>query len=102
MRSCSFVEAPNCSIAQIREGRIFVLGYEIYPVANSEINYSEGQVVFYKVDDRASLNQAVETANLSEKILLLPINLAFEVFNCFKELEQENERKIKDMFTSTN
>lgn len=108
-RSCSFVEAPNCSVAQIREGRIFVFRYEIYPVTNSEVNYSEGQVRFYysnknknkskTMDTWHSLNQAITTANLSETVLLLPLNIAFEVFKAFEELDEENERKIRSLFS---
>ena len=100
-RSSSFVEAANCSIAQIREGRVFVFGTPIYPIANSEINYSEDKVRFFKeVDNWHSLNQAVETNDLSKTVLFLPLNLAFEVFKAFEEIDKENEQRIKNMFTS--
>lgn len=98
-RSSGFVNAANCSIAQIREGRVFVFGSPVYPIANSEIDYSTGKVAFYKeVDGWHSLNQALEQNDISKTVLLLPLNLGFEVLNCFKELEEENERKIRGLF----
>ena len=98
-RSSNFVNAANCSIAQIREGRVFVFGTPVYNVTNSEINYSEDKVRFFKeVDNWHSLNQAVETTDISKTVLFLPLNLAFEVFKAFQELDKENERRIKTLF----
>lgn len=92
-------ENPNCSIAQIREGRVFVFGWPIYNVVNSEIDYSKGKAIFYKeMDNWHSLNQAVETNDISKTVLLLPLNIACEVFKAFQEIDKENERRVEKIF----
>lgn len=91
---------PNCSVAQIREGRVFVLGSPIYNVVNSEIDYSQGKAILYKeVDGWHSLNQAIETNDISKTVLLLPLNIAFEVFAAFKEIDKINEQRVERLFT---
>lgn len=98
-RESKYVEAPNCSIAQIREGRVFVFGFQIYNVANSEIDYSKDKVRFYKqMDNWHSLDQARQTIDKPETVLLLPINLAFEIFKAFEDVDKENEDKINKLF----
>lgn len=100
LRGCKYNDAPNCSVAQIREGRVFVFGSPIYNIADDEIDYSKGQVAFYKeVDGWHSLNQAIEQNDISQTVLLLPLNIAFEIFECFKEVNKENERRLSRLFT---
>lgn len=95
-RSSDFVNAPNCSICQIRQGKIYVFRREIYYTWDSEIDYSKDKVAFYEVDRLYSLNQAPESIS-QQKIIHLPLNIAFEIFNAFKELDKENERRIKEI-----
>jgi hypothetical protein len=96
-RQSKYNEAPNCSIVQIREGQVCVFGRRLYTTPNTEINYREDKVRFYEVDGIHSLNQSVD--NPKPKTYHLPINLAFEIFAAFKEIDQENLRKIERLFS---
>jgi hypothetical protein len=97
LRSCKYVkgESPNCSVAQIREGSCYVFGKQLYHTIGPEIDYSHDKVTFYVVEGIHSLNQSVD--NPKPTILHLPLNIAFEVFECFKEIEKENERRLQTL-----
>lgn len=97
-RSCTFVEAPNCSLCQICDGTATIFGKRCYSLANPEVDYSKGQVTFYEVDSLHSLNQAPETAG-KPKVFYLPLNTAWEVFKCWEDIDKENERRISNLFT---
>ena len=98
LRNSKFVNASNCSSVQIRESKVYVFQTELYYTVNpdSEIDYSHDKVPFYVVEGIHSLNQSVD--NPKPAILHLPINLAFEIFDCFKELEIENVERVKRLF----
>lgn len=97
LRSCKYVkgESPNCSVAQIREGSCYVFKRQLYSTVDSEIDYSKDKVTFYEVESIHSLNQSVD--NPKPKVLHLPLNIAWEVFECFKEIDKENERRIQTL-----
>lgn len=101
-RSCRFANAANCSVAQVCEGRVFVFGSPIYNVADSEIDYSKDKVAFYKeVDGWHSLNQAPGQNDMSKTVLFLPLNIAFQVFHAFEQVDRENYEKIERLSHKT-
>ena len=95
-RSCKYTESPNCSVAQIREGSCVVFGKQLYTTVDSEIDYSHDSVTFYVVEDIHSLNQSID--NPKPAVLHIPLNIAWEVFKTFEELDKENERRIEKIF----
>jgi len=44
-----------------------------------------------------SLNQAPESLS-QQKTISLPLNISFEILEAFKELEKENEQRVKEIF----
>lgn len=98
LRSSKYVNSPNCSVCQICQGKIYLFQTEIYYTLDPEIDFSEDKVAFYEVDSVYSLNQAPETIS-QRKTIYLPLNIAFEILDTFKEIEKENEQRISRLFT---
>ena len=95
-RNSAYVDSPNCSICQICEGQATVFGRRIYSTANTEIDYTKGEAKFYEVEHLHSLNQSID--NPKPKVFYLPLLTAWEVFNCFSEIDKENVRRVETLF----
>ena len=94
MRASNYVGADNCSIVQIVDGEVTVFGHRIYLTEDNEIDYSQNSVTFYEFDGGTySLNQAPESAT-SCKTIKVGLNIAFDIFQAFKEIIKINERKL--------
>ena len=96
VRESKFNDAPNCSVAQIREGMCVVFGKPIYTITDPEVDYSNGWVTFYEVEDLHSLDQS--NSNPKPKTIHIPLNIAIEIFYCFKDMEKLNVEKIERIF----
>lgn len=98
LRNSKYVKAPNCSVIQIRDSQVYFLKTRLYNTVDSEIDYSKGYVEFYEMDNLHSLNQAAEAVS-QFKTIHLSLNIAFDVFQAFKEVDEENVERVKQLLS---
>ena len=99
-RSCKYTEAPNCSVVQIAENKVLLFGRELYvtDTSGSIIDYRKGTALFFYKTDRGSLNQDPAAPRVEFKTVEISLNIAFDIFKAFEEIDKENERRIKALF----
>lgn len=98
-RRTSYNDAPNCSLARIKDNRVFIFDRELYNTNNTNIDYSKGKGIFIYKGIRDSLNQDPDAPRREFETVEIPLLLSFEIFKAFKELDEENDRKVKSLFT---
>jgi hypothetical protein len=80
------------------DGEPVIFGKTLYVTNDIEMDYTDkrSQSVFYQKNPGwHSLNQA-DGAILNR--LLLPLNMSFEIFQAFREIDKENENKLWKLF----
>lgn len=88
-----YIEADNCSIAQIDSNYfVQIFNTKLYPTDGNSIDYSNDSVTFYvKEPEFESLNQSNEAR---PKTLKVPLLIAFEIMQHFKEI---NARMLQEL-----
>ncbi len=90
-----FHKYPNCSVVHVIDNEVYLFNNRLYYTPNSPIDYQTGRAMFFVNDSRGtSLNQDPGAPKSDYHTLNLSLNMAFEVFERFKELELENERRL--------
>lgn len=96
-------KGPNCSVVRIIDNEVYVFGLRLYNDVNSDqhTDWRNGNVLFY-IDNgtERSLNQSVDATQQTNQTIKLPLLIAYEVFNAFKEIDVENKRRVESLFTS--
>lgn len=93
-----FHKYPNCSVVHIHDNEVYLFNNRLYYTVDSPIDYATGRAIFFVNSSRGtSLNQDPAAAKSEYHILNLSLNMAFEVFERFKEIELENERRLQQV-----
>lgn len=93
---------PNCSVVHVIDNEVYVFNNRLYYVTynNNPIDYKAagGFATFFINDGRGtSLNQDPGAPRSDYHILKLPLNIAYEVFHAFSEIDKENERRVQTL-----
>lgn len=92
-------EAERCSIVRVIDNEVYIFNHRVYNSMELPVDYAADKVLFFFNDgQRDSLNQDPGAAKGDYRTLELPLNIAFEIFHCFKELAQENAGRISSLF----
>lgn len=100
-RSCKYVNADNCSVVRIIDNEPTIYGIRLYVTtdySDSKIDWSNDRVYFY-IRERGGTQSLNQSADSSSRGLEVPLNIAFEIFQAFKEIDENNAKILQSMQT---
>jgi hypothetical protein len=98
-RESRYVNAANCSVVQIENNQVLLFGRQLYitDTSDSVIDYGKGKAVFIYQNGRASLNQDPDASVREFETVEVSLNIAFDIFKAFEEIDRENERRLNSI-----
>lgn len=104
-RSCKFVNADNCSVVRIIDNEVYLFNDWLFHVENTPVDHLKGIATFFRVrgQGRFSINQdpQILLGEAMEQQLSIPLNIAYEVFAAYQDINEENRRRLTNLSHKT-
>lgn len=91
----------NCSVVQIdSDCDVTLYGRKLHNIQDTLVDYAKDKALFFYKDPhgRHSLNQDPEAPPSDFDPVYVPLNIAFDIFKAFKEIDEINRKKLDDLF----
>lgn len=93
-------ETPNCSVIQIdSDNDVTLFGKKLHNIRETIVDYKNDRALFFYKNSANpnSLNQDPSASKSDYDTVYLPINIAFDVFKAFKQVEDNDTKKLNEI-----